>query len=105
MKKKPYERNPRKGEVSTLKECIDQLLDIYKLRGRYNETNIIASWEKIMGKTIASRTLSVQIRNKKMYVHLSSAPLKNELSMAKDRIILLINKDLDSPAVEEIYFL
>lgn len=95
----------RKSETATLKECIDELLDAYRLRGKFNETHILNSWERIMGKPIASRTTQLTIRDQKMYIQLNSAPLKHELNMSKSKIIQLLNDDLGVELIREIIFL
>jgi hypothetical protein len=105
MFKKFKPSNPRKAEISPLKDVINDLLKAYKLTGKFNETHIIASWERIMGAPIAKRTTSLNISNKKMYVKLNSAPLKQELSMSKTKIVELLNNDLGQVVIEEIIFL
>ncbi|HEY8402728.1 MAG TPA: DUF721 domain-containing protein [Cytophagaceae bacterium] len=105
MKSKYTYNGGRKSETISLKECIDNLLDAYKLRGKYNETHIINSWERIMGKAIASRTTKLLIRGEKMYVELNSAPLKQELNLSKSKIIKLLNDDLGVEVIKEINFI
>jgi hypothetical protein len=105
MFKKFKPSNPRKADIAPLKDVIDDLLRAYKLKGKYNETHLIASWERIMGTPIATRTASLNIHRKKMYVKLNSAPLKQELSMSKTRIVELLNNDLGEVVIDEIIFL
>jgi hypothetical protein len=95
----------RKAETSTLKEAIDQLLNTYKIRNKYNETFIIAWWGRIMGQTIANRTGKIYVANKKLYIQITSAPLKNELMMSKSKIIELLNKEVQEEVLEEVIFL
>jgi hypothetical protein len=47
----------RKTGTSSLKEAIDELLALYKLQSKFNETSIVAHWEQIMGEPIAARTM------------------------------------------------
>lgn len=102
--KKPY-YSPRKSEVSSLKECIDELLNSYKLKGKLNQTHILASWEKIMGNPIAKRTVQLFFQDNKLFVKLNSAPLKQELSMSKSKIIKLLNEDVGEKLIEDVVFL
>jgi len=104
MYKKNF-HNGRKADILSLKEGIEDLLDAFKLKGKFNETHIIASWERIMGAPIAKRTTSLNIRNAKMYVKLNSAPLKHELNMSKTKILDLLHRDLGEKVIEEIYFM
>jgi predicted nucleic acid-binding Zn ribbon protein len=102
---KKQESTFRKAETSSLKEAIDELLNAYKLRSKYNETHIVAAWSRIMGPAIANRTSKIFIKNKKLYVQLNSAPLKSELTMSKSKIIEILNKDLQEELLEEVIFL
>jgi predicted nucleic acid-binding Zn ribbon protein len=105
MNKKYPSRNNRQAEVHTLKEVIEEMLTTYKLRGKYNETRLISSWEKIMGKPIASRTLKLFIKDKKLYVKLNSAPLKNELNLSKTKVLDLLHAEIGHKVLEDILFL
>jgi hypothetical protein len=103
--KKNSRNSPRKSDITPLKECIDELLDSYKIKRKLTETQIIASWEKVMGKPIAKRTVTVYIKEKSIFVKLTSAPLKHELSMSKNKIIKLLNDDLGENFLEEVIFI
>ncbi len=103
MKKNYF--NKRRSEISPLKEAIDDMLKAYKISGKVNETKVIESWEKIMGKPIAARTTDLKFKYKKLYVTLNSAPLRQELAMSKSKMIELLNKDFSETVVEDIVFL
>ncbi|NVK83842.1 MAG: DUF721 domain-containing protein, partial [Cytophagia bacterium] len=55
-----------------------------------------------MGTPIAKRTSKVYIKDKKLFVHIESAPLKHELNMSRDKILVLIAKELGSSIVNEV---
>jgi hypothetical protein len=95
----------RKANVHSLKECIDELLDMYRIRGKFNQTQVIASWEKLMGTPVSRRTTDIFFRDNTLFVRLSSAALKHELSMSKSKIITLLNEDAGAKIVEEVVFL
>lgn len=103
MKKPSF--SSRKAEVHSLKECIDELLDMYRIRGRFNQTQIISSWEKLMGASVSKRTTNIFFRDKTLFIKLSSASLKHELSMSKTKIIQLLNEEAGDKVVEEVVFL
>lgn len=81
-----------------------QFLRDENLDTRYREKLLIESWEIIMGKPIASRTTKLFIKNKVLFVGLSSAPLKQELVNNRGRVKELIDEDF-SGLVDEIRFL
>lgn len=95
----------RKADTSPLKECIEEFLKSTKIQQKFQETKVTAFWEDIMGKTIASRTAEVFLKNNVLYLRLKSAPLKNELSMAKGKMIDLLNKEMGADTVKDIIFM
>ena len=99
---KDFKRN---SEITPLKEALDSLLESYNLKKKYRESVIISTWESLMGKTIAKRTTKLFFKENKLFVELSSAPLKNELRMSKFKIIEMINRQFESPVVEDVVFL
>ena len=94
----------QKDSIKNIKDAFGSLLKDYHLDSKYQATQIKASWEKIMGKPIASRTSKINFYNKKLTVKLTSAPLKNELNMSKTRILEILEKELGKGVVEEIVF-
>ncbi len=69
------------------------------------ETQLISSWEIIMGKAIAKLTCKIYIKDKKMFVELTSAPLKQELNMSKSKVMEMFNNRFNKNLIEEIVFL
>lgn len=99
------ELTSRKAGTLSLKDCIGNLLETYKIKDKYDETFLINSWESIMGKAIASRTSKLFIKDKTLYVTLTSAPLKNELNMGKSKIIKFLNEKVGKEVITEVAFL
>ena len=85
-----------------MKTAIERLMKVYKLESKMSEVNIVNSWEKLMGKTIASKTEEIFIRDKKLFIRLSSSVLRQELSYAKSKIVELINKEAGTEIVSEV---
>ncbi len=56
------------------------------------ETRLINAWESILGKTVARYTENLYIKNKALYVHLSSAVLRNELSLHRTDLVAKLNE-------------
>jgi predicted nucleic acid-binding Zn ribbon protein len=102
---KPERDFRRKKDSLSIGEAIEHWMDQLRVRGKYKETFIIQNWEKIMGAPIAKRTTNLYIRNKKLYIHLSSAPLKNELNQSKQKVVELLNKAADDKVLEDVVFL
>lgn len=95
----------RKANDKTLKEAIEQMLQVYKLKRRYEETGIVSAWPGLVGKFVANRTKEIFIRDKKLFLRIESSVIKNELLMMRSQIIDKINNDAGETVIEEIIFL
>jgi Dna[CI] antecedent, DciA len=95
----------RKAETNQLGVIIEKMIDTYKLRGKYNETYIIAQWELLVGTAIANRTTQLYFTDKKLYIQVNSSPLRNELFLAKTKFINMLNSEIGSQVVEDIIFI
>ncbi|HSH66900.1 MAG TPA: DUF721 domain-containing protein [Bacteroidia bacterium] len=91
-----------KHNEHTLKEAIDQLLKVYRLDGKLAEHKLIASWEQVMGVMIAKHTKDLYIKHKQLFVTLDSAALRNELSLARNKIVKLLNEEAGSEVITEV---
>jgi predicted nucleic acid-binding Zn ribbon protein len=105
VKKPSNSENSRRADIVSLKDSIQALLKAYRLQGKLNEVTVVASWEKVMGKAVALKTQEVYVSNSKLFVRLSSAPLKHELVMAKTRVMDLINDAVGETVIKEVVFL
>lgn len=94
----------RNNEYS-LKQVIDELLNYYQLRGKLNETRLIQSWEKVCGSLINRHTENLFISNGKLYVKVDSAALRNELSYARSKLVISLNKSVGSDIIDDIIFM
>ena len=96
--------NARSTKTVPLQEAINSFLESFNLTAKYNEAQLVSSWDKIMGKAIANRTESIYIKNGILYLKISSAPLRQELSLAKSKLIKLINEEMGKSLIDEVLF-
>lgn len=85
-----------------LSEALQLMLREYKLKSRFDETRLKSVWAKIMGKTIATYTSDIHVRKGVLYLTILSAPLKHELSYAKEKICVLVNEEMGEGYVKEV---
>ena len=55
-----------------------------------------------MGSNVNSYTKEITLKNKTLYVSLSSSTLREELSYGKEKIINLLNEALEKDAIKKI---
>jgi predicted nucleic acid-binding Zn ribbon protein len=94
----------RKSDTSTLKEAINSMMESYKIKGRYEENRLMGSWGTLMGAPIAKRTEKLFVKNKVLYVKLNSAPLRQELTIAKVKVLEIIRRHFDKELIDDVKF-
>ncbi|RZL52817.1 MAG: DUF721 domain-containing protein [Pedobacter sp.] len=95
----------RKPNDLTMKDAVSKMLDVYRLRRKFDETSILAIWPEIMGTAIANRTTQIYIHDKKLFIRIESSVIKNELVMVRQGIIQKLNEHAGSEVINEMVFL
>ncbi len=95
----------RKKDITPLKEAFEELLQAYKLKDRFNERKVISAWGDLMGKSISKRTSQLYVREKILYVKLTSGPIKKELMMNKSKVLQIIGERFGNETIKDIVFL
>ena len=92
----------RKSNTQTIASVIKDYLKEAQIEGKLKEVQVVNSWEELVGKTIARRTNRIYIKNGKLYLHMNSSIVKNELLMFREGIIERINTNAGEEIVKEI---
>jgi hypothetical protein len=92
----------KKSNEYTLKQAIEEMMRTYRLQGKMDEMKLINSWEKVMGAVIVKYTRKIHIDNRVLYVELSSAALREELSYGKSKMIKLLNDEAGASVIDDV---
>jgi len=92
----------RKSNEQSLGEIIRDFIRAFNMEDKMNEIKIASSWEKVMGPQINSLTERIVFKNRTLTVFLRSAPLREELFMARTKIVGLINKETGKDLVKDL---
>ena len=87
-----------------IKSIIDEAMKRAGLTDTLNEQRAAAVWVDVVGPAINRYTSRRYIDRGVMHVYLTSAPLKNELSFNRARLIEAINRAVGADVVKEIQF-
>ena len=66
------------------------------------ENRLINAWETILGKVGARYTENLYIKNKTLYVRLSSAVFRKELSLYRTDLMAKLNKEAGREVINNI---
>lgn len=95
----------KEDPIKSFRTAFKQFLKEEDLEHTFKQKQFITNWEKVMGKTISSRTTKIFFSKKTLFVQLSSAPLKQEMQNSKDQFLKLIEAEMGVGEVEDVRFL
>ena len=100
-------RLKRNSDGEKLDSVVNKFIKSYGYSSKFNEFEVIQAFSEIMGPIIMKKIKNAYMYNKILYFELTSATLRNELTMQKTKIIKLINDHIgakDSDIVSNIIF-
>lgn len=92
----------KNSNEQSIKDILKDLVETYRLKSKLNQTRIELIWEQAMGKMIANYTTELKVRGDKLFVGISSAPLRQELSYGREQIIVKMNAELGEDFLKEV---
>ncbi|KAF0237107.1 MAG: hypothetical protein FD181_2147 [Prolixibacteraceae bacterium] len=94
----------RRSNTQSLSEVLRDFVKGTSIEKKLKEADVVQSWEELLGKTIAHYTKSVSIKNKILFVEITSSVVKNELFMMRGEICRKLNEKAGEELVEKIIF-
>jgi hypothetical protein len=92
----------RFNEESSIVDVLKQFISQNKLEAGIDVVNVRDAWKNVMGNGVNNYTTEIQLKHTTLYVALSSAVLREELSYGKDKIIKMINEELRKELVTHL---
>jgi hypothetical protein len=92
----------RFNEESPISDVLKQFISQNKLEAGMDIVNVRDAWKNVMGNGINNYTIEIQLKGSTLYVALSSAVLRDELSYGKEKIIKMINDELRKELVTHL---
>ena len=85
---------------------IKNLLDIFLKKNNLEkgllDLEVKRAWHELMENGVSNYTTDVSLKNKTLYIKLSSSALKEELSYGKEKLMKLINERFKKKIVQKI---
>jgi len=85
-----------------IKDLVSNFIDAFRLRPQYTAYQIRQFWAKEMSPMVNRYTSDIKVKGKKLYIYVSSAPVKHDLFIQREQIKKLINDQLETPFIEEV---
>lgn len=72
------------------------------IQDKVNEAILKLKWEEQMGEVICRKTTLLDIKNRVLYVSVSSAPLRGNLLLKREHLIQLLNDAVGTQVIDDI---
>lgn len=92
----------RFNEESPIGDVLKQFISQNKLEAGMDIVNVRDAWKNVMGSGVNNYTTEIQLKGSTLYVALSSAVLREELSYGKEKIIKMINEEIRKDLVTHL---
>lgn len=92
----------RADNEDSIGEVLKQFIETNKLQAGIDKINVEAAWKSLMGNGVNNYTKEVVLKGTTLYVSLTSAVLREELSYGKQKIIKMINEELRKEVIQDV---
>ena len=92
----------RLNNQTSVGAVLQQIIQENKLQGGMDQIDVREAWKSLMGNGVNHYTKNVVLKGSTLYVELSSAVLREELSHGKSKIVAMINEELRRDVVKEV---
>ncbi len=92
----------RLNNESSIGDVLKEIIQVNKLQPGIDQIAVKEAWKALMGNGVNSYTRNIILKGNTLYVELTSAVLREELSFGKDKIIKMINEELRRDVVKEV---
>lgn len=92
----------RFNEEHSMQDILKEFIQVNKLDNGMDKVDVEQAWKNLMGNGVNNYTEEVLLKRDTLYVKLSSAVLRNELSYGKDKIIKMINEEIGKEIIKNL---
>ena len=92
-------RNSNEGSIG---DVLKQIISDNRLQPGMDQVAVRDAWFSLMGNGVKAYTRNVAMKGSTLYVELTSAVLREELSYGKTKIISMLNEELGREVVKDV---
>lgn len=92
----------RLNDNNSLGDVLKEIIQSNNLQPGMDRINVRDAWKNLMGNGVNNYTTEIMLKGSTLYVALSSAVLREELSYGREKIVKMINEELGREVVKEV---
>lgn len=97
-----YKKPTPKPEPLQLRDAFLALLRTKRNEAGYFRARTRLAWRQLFGDHIAGQTRDFLVRNRRLYVYVNNAPLREQLTMVREKIRQRLNEEFGEDYLEEV---
>ena len=94
----------RRNDAEQIGDMIRKFFCQNGLESPLNEYRLVDAWKDVVGATFLKYTSNLYIKNQILYVHLTSATVRQELMMGRDILVRRLNEKVGAQVIVNIIF-
>ena len=95
----------QRHKTISLREALQEVIKSEGLEKGLQHTQVYALWDELLGQSVARVTRKKYIKDNKLFVHLDSSVVRNQLFMLRTDIVAQINKNVGAAIIDELRLL
>lgn len=92
----------RLNDNNSIGDVLKEFIEANKLQAGMDKIDVRDAWKNLMGNGVNNYTREIMLKGTTLYVELTSAVLREELSYGKEKIVKMINEELRREVVKEV---
>jgi hypothetical protein len=92
----------RFNDNNSIEDVLKEFIQANRLQPGIDKIDVHDAWKNLMGNGVNNYTREIMLKGTTLYVELTSAVLREELSYGKEKIIKMINEELRREVVKEV---
>ena len=89
-------------EVKSISDLLNKYLRAEGFETPLLQKRVIDSWERVVGRTVASYTVEKFIKNQTLFVKIVNPALRQDLSMMRSQIVKRLNAEVGAMVIADL---
>mgnify|MGYP000891909688 CR=1 FL=1 len=92
----------RLNDHNSISDVLKEFIQSNNLQKGMDKVDVRDAWKNIMGNGVNNYTKEIMLKGATLYVELTSAVLREELSYGKEKIVKMINEEMGREVVTDV---
>jgi hypothetical protein len=92
----------RLNDNNSIGDVLKEFMQVNRLQPGMDKIDVRDAWKNLMGNGVNNYTREIMLKGTTLYVELTSAVLREELSYGREKIVKMINAELGREVVKDV---